>query len=254
MSYSISRISDTVDFQLAMAKGEIAGNISVNVFGLNPDVDGAEEDIWAQGGTWVQPTAARIHALTSSSVNDTSAGTGARTISINGLNGSYADVTETLTLNGTSAVNTVNSFIIIHNMTVLTAGSGGTNAGNIIATAATDSTVSIGILATRGKSQFCIYQVPAGFTGYLFGFSGGFQVGAGSNVTCNIELFIKPFGGVYNLTSTLALQNGATSYEVRDYLIPIQVTEKSIIKLTGVVSANNCVVHGSFDLILTVNL
>jgi hypothetical protein len=54
---------------LTIAQYNVSGMKHVNKFGRNPDVDAAE-DIWDGGGLWVPPTAARTHALVSSSAQD----------------------------------------------------------------------------------------------------------------------------------------------------------------------------------------
>jgi len=70
-------------------------------------------------------------AVLSSSVLDTSAGTGARTINVMGLDANYVLQSEIVTLNGVTPVNTVNTFIRVHSASIQTAGSGGVNAGTI---------------------------------------------------------------------------------------------------------------------------
>jgi hypothetical protein len=235
-------------YNLDVSRGLVPGVSAVNKFGRNPDVDIGTEDIWSQGGTWVAPTTARVHAIVSSSVNDTSAGTGARTVYIEGLDGSYVVTTETVTMNGVTPVNTANSYVIVHRMYVLTAGSGATNAGTITATAATDATVSIAIVIGKAQSQLCIYQVPTGYTAYISSYLGSFNGAANSNV--DVELFVKPFGGVFNLKSTVTLGINATCAALRTFDTPLVVSAKSIIKLTATSDTNNSNVVGSFDLIL----
>lgn len=235
-------------YDLQVARGLVPGILAVNKFGRNPDIDVGTEDIWSQGGTWVAPTTARVHALVSSDAADTAAGTGARTLSVNGLNGSYVDTTETVTLNGVTPVNTVNSYTIIHRMIVLTAGSGATNAGTLTATAATDATVTAAIIIGKAQTQLAIYQIPAGYTGYLTMFSGSIDGGAGTNV--DLELFAKPFGGIFNLKGTIALSIAATSLGSRMYPVPLKFTEKTILKLRATSDTNNANVVGNFDLYL----
>lgn len=72
-------------------------------------------------------------SVSSSSANDAVAGTGARTLQITYYDQTLAGpFTEILSLNGVSAVNTVGSNIcFIESIRVLTAGSGGNNAGTI---------------------------------------------------------------------------------------------------------------------------
>jgi hypothetical protein len=89
--------------------------------------------------TLTEQTTNAQRSVVSANANDTSAGTGARTVRIKyldqNLNGPY---TETITLNGVTPVNTVNTNICyIESFEVLTAGSGGVNAGIISLKAAT---------------------------------------------------------------------------------------------------------------------
>ena len=92
------------DIYLAISRQEITNYVAGNKAGRNQDVDIGSEDIICQGGDYTPPTTARIHNIASSSANDTSAGTGARTVSINGILADYSEANETITMNGTSNV------------------------------------------------------------------------------------------------------------------------------------------------------
>lgn len=237
------------DFFTEVVKGNVASHSFINKFGLNPDIDTGTEDVWGTGGMFVPPASAGTVAIVSTSINDTAAGTGAMTITVNGLNGSYVDTTETVTLNGTTPVNTVNSYFIIHRMIVATAGSGGTNVGTITTLSAGGGTPALAsIQIGKGQTQFCIYQIPAGYTGYLYRYSGGITGGA----NLDLELFAKPFGGAFNLKGTLVLTS-ATQHGELEFKAPLKFTEKTIIKMTGTASANNTICRANFDLILVQN-
>jgi hypothetical protein len=68
----------------------------------------------------------------SNSANDTAAGSGARTITVRGINTSFAAFSETVTMNGTSSVNLATaSVLLINSIEVATADTGGVNAGII---------------------------------------------------------------------------------------------------------------------------
>ncbi len=233
-------------FSLNVARGRIQGMTPVNKFGRNPDVDIGTEDVWSQGGTWVPPTVARLHNFTSSSPNDTAAGTGLRTLLVTGLLSTYVETTETITLNGVGAVATVNAYIFISRIRGLTAGSGGTNAGTILATAQTDGTVSMVI--GKGQSQLAIYQVPAGYTAYMSQWWVSMQGAANARV--DAELFDKPLGGIYNLKSSSAMQPGGSTQSTIVFDPPRAIAEKSIIKVSATSSANDSEVDAGFDLIL----
>lgn len=234
---------------LQLSADKFTGYSTYNKFGRNTDIDIGTEDLWIVGGTWVAPTTNRIHDIVSSDVNDTAAGTGARTVYIEGLNSSYNITTETITLNGAVNVPTVNSYVIIHRMYVLTSGSGGTNAGNITATAQTDATITCRIATGKAQTQLAIFQVPANKTAYLLNYYGSITTGT----ALDLELYIKPFGGTYNLKNTLGLNVASTSSDEHRFLVPMKITEKSIIKLSGTATANNTTVTGGFDFILIDN-
>jgi len=175
-------------------------------------------------------------------------GTGAWTVQVTGLDATYAEVSETVDMAGAGGTNTNLSYLIIYRMIVLTAGTGGTNSGALLAVAADDGTTTCGVAAAMGQSQMCIYQVPAGYTAYMSGFSGSFNGGAASNVLLN--LFAKPLGGVFNLKSSLSLNTAGSSAGVRDFKIPLSFAAKTIIKVTGTSDAPNSDTMAEFDLIL----
>ena len=107
----------TKDFSAEVALGNVSGWDHINKFGEALDADlSVDTDIWdgADGTTstdvWVAPTTARTHDITSTSANDDGEGTpltGARTVEVYGLTAwNTAEVSETVTLNGTANVAT----------------------------------------------------------------------------------------------------------------------------------------------------
>jgi len=60
------------DVALEIAKRNIPGHVNFNKFGVNPDIDMGSgfEDIHDAGGTYVQPTAARVHDIASNNIAD----------------------------------------------------------------------------------------------------------------------------------------------------------------------------------------
>lgn len=199
---------------IKLTMGQVTGIATANKFGRNPDIDLNEtEDIIGSGGIFVPPVTASVVNFASSSTADTSGGTGAQTISVNGLTTNFVEVTEILTLNGQSNVATVNGFWIIHRVIVLTAGTGGTNAGDITGTSTASGTpVMIKVLTGAAQSQFCIYQVPLGKRLLIT------HIGApvSSSATVDVGLYEKPFGGVYNLKRNFTLSGaGSSSFDLR---------------------------------------
>ena len=244
---------------LEIARDNLTGLDHINKFGSNSDVDtGAPEDLWTQGGLQVPPTAARLHDITSSSGDDDNDdGTGARTVRVYGLDENWAEVNEDVILNGVGDVPTVNTYLRIYRMSILTAGSGGTNAGAITATAQTDATVTASIAIGEGQSLMAIYTVPAGKTAYM---TRMYATLSGSGAPGRIELSLKQRIGIDTAVPALrtrhkvSFDTSGTSSRSWRY-IPYKVfTEKTDV-IMRIVSANvnNMTVHGGFDLILVTN-
>ena len=201
---------DPKNWAIEVARGNISGQSMITKFGYNADIDtAAAEDVFGQGGTYVAPTQARVHDISSSSANDTSAGTGARTVLVRGIDSNYNSVSETIILNGVGNVATVNSYHI-HLMQVITVGSTGSNVGTISATAQTDATVTCTIEPTNNQSTSSIYMVPTGYKGYIMKIRArmGNTI---SNTSANVDLLVKPFGGGFQLKTKIGLNNAGSS-------------------------------------------
>lgn len=251
---SVSRQGTFEPFGLQVSRGQIDGHSTVIIFGYNPDVDTSEETIWPDGGLIPHPTAASVLKISSSDTNDTSAGTGARTVYIEGVNGSFAIVSETVILNGQTAVNTTNSYLYVNRFYVATVGSGGANAGNINAGT---GTVTSGVPAVlydiiaigynqRTTGHYC---VPAGFTGYMT--EGSISAGQASGSTA-VTAFLKQHGTDNILrvgaVSTVNNSDAAFSFE-QPYTIP----EKNCIGASAIGSSANNAVSSYFNIILIKN-
>ncbi len=123
-------------------------------------------------------------SIVSTSVNDAAAGSGARTVKITYFDATGAGpFTETLTLNGTTAVNTVGTNIaFIERIDVLTVGAGGSNAGTInLQTLINGGGTTIGsIAAGDNQTNWAHHYVPVGKTCYVILIEGSASVVAGA--------------------------------------------------------------------------
>jgi len=124
-------------------------------------------DVCEQGSIYPFLSSAVTLKVSSASANDAAAGTGARTVQIQGLDASFNPLVETITLNGTTAVNTVNQYYRINGFAVTSAGSGGVNAGDITLQIVAGGSIQGIIRAGIGNSQQAVYTVPAGYIGIL---------------------------------------------------------------------------------------
>lgn len=146
----------------------------INKFGDNQDIDAAQgwKDIvkWATGtnANWTPLTSAETMDVASSSTNDDSGGTGARTLYIEGLDNSYNEINETITMDGTNTVVTSKEFLRVHRAYAKAVGSGGVNDGNITISATTAGTNQGYINSDDGQTLQTIYTIPLGYTGYFY--------------------------------------------------------------------------------------
>jgi hypothetical protein len=251
---SQTQFGKTEDFALQVARGQIPGHSAISIFGYNPDVDTTEESIWPDGGTVPHPTLASVLKISSSSADDTSAGTGARTVTIVGLDGSYNQVSESITLNGQTAVNTTNSYLYVNGFYVASTGSGGANAGNINAgtgvVTAGFPAVLYDIIATgynnRTTAHYC---VPAGYTGYLT--TGVITTGQASGST-SVTAFLKQHGqdGIVRVGAVSTLNNGSVQY---DFSYPYIISEKNCVGASAIGSAANNSASAFFNIVLIKN-
>jgi hypothetical protein len=153
-----------IPYYLAVAQGLIPNTSQVNIFAFSDSVKTTFYTLWELTGTtqYAFPASAVTMTLASTSALDNTRAT----ILINGIDSSWNLISETIALNGTSNVTTVNSYLRINNMIMTSTGTGQTtNVGTITAknSGITYSVISIGV----GRSQAAVYSVPNGYTMYI---------------------------------------------------------------------------------------
>jgi len=166
------------NFLIEVAKGNVKGHSLVSVVGRNQDVDTTITDIGMEDTIFPWLTVATTVEAISDNVNDTFLGTGARTITVHGLDANFDLISEVIEMNGTtvSAVTTA-SFIRINKTIVETSGTyadtnGGTNLGDITTRpSGGGSTLSFiaDVDVDAGSSQDFKYTVPNGHTAIIIG-------------------------------------------------------------------------------------
>ena len=235
-----------VPFYTRVAQGVVPGYSSFSIFGYNPDVDQTEESVWPDGGSVPHPTTDSQLTIVSTSVDDdgSPAGTGARTVYIEGLDENYEIVSETVTMNGTTGVTTTNSYMYVNQFYVATVGSGGVNAGEI--TAKVGATLYDLIATGYNNRTTAHYCVPAGYTAYMT--EGIFTAGQDSGTT-GVTGYLKQHGpdGILRVGAVVAINNGSVQY---DFGSPYAIPEKTCIGASAIGSANNNLVSAFFNILL----
>ena len=147
------------DFDLQVARGQIQGHSTLNIYGYQTAIGTSFIPVWENATAYTYPVAATQMHLAGSN-GDTAS------IVIQGLDANYNMISETAVLNGTTAVTTVKSYLRINSLRV-SVGSATNPAGVVTLKDLTDTIIYAQINAGVGRSQAAIYTVPAGYTFYL---------------------------------------------------------------------------------------
>jgi hypothetical protein len=184
----------TTEWYAEVAQGKIPGSSLVHKFGAGELTTTIGPISHAM--TYQTPTTATALEFVSGDANDTSAGSGAREITVIGLDSSWNEVSQTVITNGTTAVALTTDLTRLYRWYVSSSGT--------YATATTGS--HAGILTIResgggttwasipidpfpvGQSQIGAYTIPTGFTGYLL----SKNIFIDSTKTADIYFFQRP--------------------------------------------------------------
>mgnify|MGYP001579140805 CR=1 FL=1 len=235
-----------VDASLSLAPGAS----TVYQLGLNLDIDAGPADVWSGGGLYPWMTAATSLEVVSASANDAAAGTGARTVTINGLNASYVEVAQIITMNGTTAVAIPTQLFRINSMTITTAGSGQVNDGNITVRDAGAGTTRALMEAGYGALRQSQFTVPAGKTLLVATASHGINKPS-STRDATVAFYFRLSAGTYSLLFEIPV----SSQPVFVPVFPIAaIPEKADIGYRVMyVSATNTIFTSAFFGLLTTN-
>jgi hypothetical protein len=228
----------------AIAHGIIPDHVGINKFGANESVGTSEELIWPESNGRTYLTSAEQLQVSSTDADDTAAGTGARTVLLTGQTGAYVEITETVTLNGLTAVETVNSFYRIYRAKVVTAGSSGINEGTINIRDNADTNLKALISANRGQSELLFFTIPAGKKGFM----PHIQAGESANKRVTIRCYARDntvTDAAWQLKATLVVNNNESP---KPLFIPLVFTEKTDIRFMAESALAGGDVHGSFSL------
>ena len=236
-------------WELNVSRGKVRGAFHIIKFGENLDVDGSMETIWDGGGLYTYLTSAGVLTVTSTDGDDAAAGTGARTVTVEGLDENYNQVSETLTVGG--GAGSV-EFYRVFRAFVATSGSSGTNEGTIsvsqgATTLAQIRSVGSPTLTGLGQTFMSIYTVPAGYTGYIY------QLDV-STAKSDGDVYLVKRGqndnGAWRAQDVM--HTNANDIE-RVYTFPLKIEEKSDIEIRALSLANNMKCAATFCILLVQN-
>lgn len=234
--------------------GSAYGVSIVKLRGYNAAIS-SQETVWTPGASYARLSSGVAMEVVSSSVNDASAGTGARTVVVKGLNGSYVPFTETVTMNGTTPVALTNtSCIAINEFYVATTGSGLVNAGNIDVRVVAGSVVKSRILfdpITYCTAHDFLYTIPDNYIGIIKNI-----YWSATGVTGDITTYLY----THNENGVVTCQGGSKSslyvtgfngaMNEINFGTGLYLPEKTLIELRSTVSAGAGAQQANAELIL----
>lgn len=183
------------DFYLEVAEGNFPGYSLIHKFGASATIGTTLAPI-ALANTYQTPTTAQELEFVSSSTDDEAAGSGARQVTVIGLDANWAEVSQTVTTNGTTAVALTTPLLRLYRWYVSSSGtyataSAASHVGTLTIRAAgagaTWSTITVTPFA-MGQSQIGAYTIPAGKTAFLV----GVYAYVSSTKAVNLLIFQRP--------------------------------------------------------------
>lgn len=205
----------TGTYQQEIARGNVRGSYPMTSYGkvaLAGATSGAlirDQD----GLTLTVPQSVQM-SIVSTSANDAAAGTGARTVVIEYLNGSLDLSMEVVILNGTTPVTTVATDVRwVNSVYVATAGTGGAPAGQI--DVSHNATVYARVLAGDRCTHNSFKRVPRGKTLYIDSIYAGISSGTAATtglielVSTQIDGLDQQETGLYYKQAGISLQDAS---------------------------------------------
>lgn len=237
LAKDLSLMTTSTPYIFSIAEGDVPNHTIQHKMGYTNASTAAETTLWNPGTQYVFAAGTISVEAVSTSANDTSAGSGVRTVHLQYLDINYAEKTFTFTINGVTPVAGPTDFFRVNGFHVETAGATGKTEGvvslRLVGGAATVySQMAIG--TTRSRNS--VFTVPAGKTYYVENvhFSAGYKT-TGKTVRMTLHASINP-DGVTSTSGTIfwpyfeSMLIDGTSYDPSD--APLKFLEKTDIKVS----------------------
>ena len=239
------------DFDTEVALGRYSGIETWNKFGYNDDVDIGTEVVASFGGTFVPLKTASTLRFVSTSTDDDGApvGTGVNSLVLWGVDSNRASVIEIVTMDGTSNVDTVSTWLGVNRISNYLCGSTFNNVGLITCTAVTGGATQAEIPIGLGTSQQCIYFTPVATTSLITWIllKANKQSGANPIVTFKIWVFSEVSNSNYEIFRYIMDTSVENHLEV-NLTEPLIVSESSVTWIEATTDKANTLVSARFSL------
>lgn len=238
--------SSSTDYYMSVARGLVTGQYNEMKNAVSPSMSSGSHTIWSQDSLypWASWTTAQKLYIVSSSASDTG-----QTLRLEGLDASYNKITEDVTTNGTTAVQTTQNFLRLNRGYLI---AGNTNVGTITERLVSGSGTIVGGMAVGyGRNKQGVFTVPNGYTAYiLYGDVTSFKNGQGQ-IDGQIDMYVRTSQSAPFLNAFAA---GAGNGQYRnEFNVPLPIPQRSDIDVRFSPSANGVVVSCNWEMILIPN-
>lgn len=168
-----SRVRHGGHYALESMTGQIHANSGNVKFGVNAGVGTTEEDIWEFGGLYNWQTTADRLVVSSTSDEDKPLGTGLYSVHIFGLDENWEQVSEVVTLDGTTPVFTVNNYIRINRAHAEQAASRDGQVGSVVISSDASGDIVAYFTPENNQTLQACYTVPKGKVAAVMGVAYG---------------------------------------------------------------------------------
>lgn len=216
-------VVETHPYLWSISEGDVPGHTTFEHTAFATTATTSRQAIVA--GTWNEQSTGSQRSIVSTSGADSAGGTGARKVLIDYIDSSGASLTETVTLNGTTPVNTVATDIKwINDLIIIEAGTGLYASGTIsLYSGISGGGVVMGqIISGSSKLQSSYYYVPAGKNAYVTRVS--MTTDDKSQTFLQVTEDFSAYGGGSNVTHTKHQIYVERRTADMDFAVPIVLT------------------------------
>lgn len=246
----------TLNYYHEVAEGNIFGRTSFTKIGFSASVGTSAIVISGANSSipYLPTSAVNIEVLSASSV-DTSTGSGVISILVTGLSSSFNEISEAITLSGSSPVASVNKFIRVYTAISIACGTyRGTNAGDITIRGSSGGTTFTIIPSGTGNALTSHYTVPSGKTLFLHNFFAAIE----GNKSVSLTFWVGAAADVVSVPFVPILGAGKSGglsaiFEQTFTGLAGPIPEKTDIWVTGVAASATAAVTVEYSCILKSN-
>ena len=236
---SITQVGTSEPFELQVSRGQVAWHKTLFKYGYNPLIINVNETIWDGGGIYAYPASALAMTVTSA---------GGATdedvqVMVIGLDADWNEVQQEVTLDGTGAATTTQTFRRVFRAYV-----SGSQAptGNI--TIANGGTTYAQITLGENQTLMAVYTVPAGHTFYLTNGTATHGTGTSGGVFMTVRFMVRNFGGVFRTATKIDIVESEVLFP---FTFPLALPEKTDLEVRAICNKNqNNAVSATFEGVL----